>query len=139
MISLLKNVLVRVKGLGSKKEGHENKKKKVSFIALLVLVLTLTTVPVSSLAATSTESVLTTHKNSIVEPQATTSKTIQFSTYFNNLELPPFYYYYNQGGWKGTLSRISYMFYETTGVTLAVYEGKVTCTGTCINSGEEDY
>ncbi|MCM3576151.1 hypothetical protein M3172_23555 [Mesobacillus subterraneus] len=99
--------------------------KKFGVLAVLGLSLSLT---VSSAYASASSFETVPLKETVAVQNE--SKYIEYSTYFNNLELPPYYYYYNAGGWEGTLTRKSYAFYETTGVTYARYGGTVTCQRT---------
>jgi hypothetical protein len=104
----------------------KSKKRKKGIIAVLFLSLVLFLIPVNAFAATAAQS-----SGEKVSLQAE-SRYVEYIVTFNNLELPPSTYYYNIGGWKGTLTRQAYWFYETTGITKARYGGTVTCLGGCV-------
>lgn len=108
-------------------------KKKISILGVTSLALSLFFAPSNSILAKSVS------LNNL-EEEVTSSRTeyIEYSEYIPNLELPPYYYYYNSGGWSGTLTRQSYMFYETTGVTYVRYAGYVSCSGTCPLPSDEE-
>ncbi len=57
------------------------------------------------------------------------SKTIYHTVYLNGNVTPSSTYYYNSGGWKGTLSRTGYQYDGTR--TIARYYGTVSCSGPC--------
>ncbi|WP_042225100.1 hypothetical protein [Oceanobacillus manasiensis] len=95
-------------------------KKKLGIFGVIGLALILSFgVPVQSNAATSDSG----------EEVLAQSKTIYYIDYLPGNVTPSPTYYYNKGGWKGTLSLNGYQYDGTR--TIARYYGTVSCSGPC--------
>lgn len=102
-------------------------KKIIGLLGFVVLILSLTVVAPSSSLADKASNLNTAVSQDDAEINATKYLN-KHRVVFHNLELPPFNYYYNVAGWKGTLNRVSYIFYENLGITYGYYSGNVHCT-----------
>ncbi|MEC1751731.1 hypothetical protein [Bacillus mojavensis] len=122
------------------------RKVKISIFGALGLALSMSLYPEPSSAETltpiipssSVKTVFESSTNKLTDnkpvPQA--SRYITHTVTFNSILVPARTYYYNAGGWKGTLNRTGYMQYRTTGITEGYYSGTISCSGTCSFSDE---